>query len=167
MYSVGDFVSCGNKGICKVEQIATLDISGVDKNEQYYILKHAYNQASTVYIPVLLADESLRPILTKKEAEKFVKSIPEIGCLEIESEKVVENLYKSCVRSNDTTELVKLLKTIYVRKKKRLDAGRKETAVDSKYYRIAADFLFGELAISLDIPKNEVEDFITSSGWDK
>ena len=165
MYSVGDLVSCGNKGVCRVEQITTLDISGVDKDEEYYILKLVYNGASTVYIPVALADDSLRPILTKAEAESFVKQIPAVECLDIPSEKLVENEYKSCVRSNDTTKLVKLIKTIYVRRQKRIDAGRKETAVDAKYFRIAADFLFGELALSLDIPKNEVEDFITSSGW--
>lgn len=165
MYSVGDLVSCGNKGVCRVDQITTLDISGVDKNEQYYILKLVYNSASTVYIPVALADESLRPILTKAEAEKFIANIPSVKCLDIANEKLIENEYKGCVRSNNTTELVKLIKTIYARKQKRLDAGRKETAVDAKYFRIATDFLFGELALSLDIPKNEVEGFITNSGW--
>ena len=33
---------CGNKGVCVVENIAALDISGVDKERQYYILKPKY-----------------------------------------------------------------------------------------------------------------------------
>ena len=167
MYNIGEYVACGNKGVCKIDQITTLDISGVDKDEKYYILKPVYSAASTVYIPVALADESMRPILTGEQARAFVQTIPDIECLEIPNEKMVEGLYKGCVRSNDVGKLVSLVKTIYARKKKRIEAGRKETAIDAKYYRIAADFLFGELAISLDVPKNEVEDFITKSGWSK
>lgn len=165
MYSIGDFVACGNKGVCKVAEITKLDISGADKNEDYYILKPVYSAASTVYIPVHLADESLRPILSKDEAEELISSIPSIDKLEIVSEKLVESEYKGCIRSNDITDLVKMIKTIYDRKRKRLEAGRKETSVDAKYFRLAGDFLFGELAISLDIPKNEVEGYITARGW--
>ncbi|MBR1861874.1 MAG: CarD family transcriptional regulator [Lachnospiraceae bacterium] len=165
MFSVGEYVACGNKGVCKIDQITTLDISGVDKNEEYYILKPVYSAASTVYIPVSLSEESLRSILSADEARKFVATIPEIECLDITNEKMVETQYKGCVRSNDMKKLVSLVKTIYVRRKARFEAGRKETAIDAKYYRIAADFLFGELAVSLDVPKNEVEAMITESGW--
>lgn len=167
MFSIGDYVACGNRGVCVVSEIKTLDISGVDKDEQYYILKPVYNTASTVYIPVALADESIRPVLNADEAQKLVAGIPDIDCLDISSEKLVEGMYKGCIRSNDVREFVRLIKTIYYRKQKRLEAGRKETAIDSKYFRIVSDFLFGELAISLDIPKNEVEGYISESGWDK
>ncbi|MCR4617728.1 MAG: CarD family transcriptional regulator [Lachnospiraceae bacterium] len=167
MFNIGEYVACGNKGVCKIDQITTLDISGVDKDEKYYILKPVYSAASTVYIPVALADESVRPILTGEQAKDFVSAIPDIECLDIPNEKMVEGLYKGCVRSNDMKQLVSLVKTIYERRQKRIAAGRKETAVDAKYYRIAAEFLFGELAISLDVPKNEVEDIITKSGWSK
>jgi len=39
MFKVGDYVACGNKGVCRVSEVTTLDISGVDRNEEYYILK--------------------------------------------------------------------------------------------------------------------------------
>lgn len=163
MFSIGEYVACGNKGVCKVDQITTLDISGVDKNEEYYILKPVYSAASTVYVPVAVANESIRSILTAEEAKAVISKVSEIKCLEIPNEKLVETEYKGCVRSNDIKLLVSLLKTIYERRRKRIEAGRKETAVDAKYYRIAADFLFGELAISLDVPKNEVEKLVFGS----
>ena len=41
MFEIGDYVICGNKGVCRVEDIATLDITGVDKKRKYYIFgKH-------------------------------------------------------------------------------------------------------------------------------
>ena len=42
VFAVGDYVICSNKGVCVVEKITTLDISGVDKEREYYILKPLY-----------------------------------------------------------------------------------------------------------------------------
>ena len=159
MYSVGDYVVCGNKGVCRVENISVLDISGAS-GEEYYILKPVYTPGSTVYISMETADEKLRPVLSKKEANKLVKQMPGIPDIVVENDKQLEGEYKNCIRSNDATELVRLLKTIYHRKEARFAAGRKETALDAKYFRMAGDYLYGELAISLGIARDEVEKYI-------
>ncbi len=160
MFSIGQYVICGNKGVCTVEDITTLDISGVDKAKKYYILKPKYVTASTVYVPVDSAMSSMRNILTKEEAQGLIKEIPEIPVLKIESEKLVEQEYKACMKSNCSREWVKLIKTIYLRNQKRLEAGRKETAVDSKYFRIAEENLYGELAVALEMERREVYNYI-------
>ena len=160
MFSVGDYVVCGNKGVCRVEKISALDISGASGDEEYYILKPVYTPGSTVYISMETADEKLRPVLTKKEANKLVKQMSDITDIVVESDKQLEGEYKNCIRSNDATELVRLLKTIYHRREARFAAGRKETALDAKYYRMAGDYLYGELAISLGIARDEVESYI-------
>ena len=48
MFSIGEYVICGNKGVCVVENITTLDINGVDKLRQYYILKPVYQSRGCV-----------------------------------------------------------------------------------------------------------------------
>jgi len=161
MFSVGQYVICGNKGACTVEDITTLDITGVDKGKMYYILKPVYISASTVYIPVDSAAVSMRSVLTKEEAERLIQEIPQIDALEITNEKLLEQNYKECMKANRCTELVKLIKTIYLRRQKRLETGRKETAVDSKYFRIAEDNLYGELALSLNMERKDVCKYIT------
>ena len=93
MFSIGQYVICGNKGVCTVEDITTLDISGVDKKKKYYILKPRYVTASTVYVPVDSAATSMRTVLTREEAETLIHSIPEIPVLEIKNEKMVEQDY--------------------------------------------------------------------------
>lgn len=161
MFNIGQYVICGNKGVCTVEDITTLDISGVDKAKKYYILKPKYVSASTVYVPVDSAATSMRNILTKKEAEALIESIPRIPVLDIKNEKMVELEYKACMKSNCCSEWVKLIKTIYLRKQKRLEAGRKETAVDGKYFRIAEENLYGELAVALEMERSQVCEYIT------
>lgn len=42
MFQKGDYVICGNNGICSVQDITTLNISGVDKKRQYYLLKPVF-----------------------------------------------------------------------------------------------------------------------------
>ncbi|MBQ9142060.1 MAG: CarD family transcriptional regulator [Lachnospiraceae bacterium] len=162
MFSIGQDVICGNKGVCTIEDITTLDISGVDKAKKYYILKPRYVTASTVYVPVDSAATSMRTILTKEEAESLISSIPEISVLDIKNEKLVEQEYKACMKTNSCDEWVRLIKTIYERKQKRLQAGRKETAVDSKYFKIAEDNLYGELAVALEMERSQICDYISA-----
>lgn len=162
MFGIGEYVVCGNKGVCTVEQITTLDISGVDKAKMYYILKPVYAVSSTVYVPVDSAMTSMRHILTAQEASKLVEDIPGIPLLEITNEKYADQYYKECMKSNDCGKWVQVIKTINERKQKRLQAGRKETAVDSKYLKLAEDHLYGELAIALNMERGQVCSYIAN-----
>ncbi|MCI8694276.1 MAG: CarD family transcriptional regulator [Lachnospiraceae bacterium] len=163
MFKVGDYVICGNKGVCSVENITTLSISGVDKERMYYILKPLYMNGSTVYVPVDSAGESMRKVLEREEAQRLIAAIPDIPLLVISNDKLTEQTYRECIRTNDCQELVKIIKTIRQRKQKRIQAGRKVTAVDAKYFHIAEDNLYGELAVALDIDRNEVENYIADA----
>ena len=161
MFQKGENVVCGNKGVCRVEDITTLNISGVDKKREYYILIPLYMTASTVYIPVDAAEMSLRSVLTREAAEELVQSIQDIPLINITNDKMLEQAYKNCLKTNSCEEWIRIIKTIYLRRQKRLEAGRKCTAVDTKYFRIAEDCLYGELAVSLGMPRESVESYIT------
>ena len=52
------------------------------------------------------------------------------------------------------------MKTIYQRKEERLNQGKKLSATDEKYFKLAQDNLQTELSISLEIPVNEMERYI-------
>lgn len=162
MFEKGAYVVCGSKGVCLVEDITTLNISGVDKERLYYILKPVYMAASTVYVPVDASKESIRPILSKEEAQALIRVIPQIPLITITNDKLLEQEYRGCMKSNSCEEWIKIIKTIYLRKQKRIEAGRKVTAVDAKYFRLAEDSLYGELAVALGMPREDVEEYITN-----
>jgi len=161
VFEIGDYVICGNKGVCKVENITTLDITGVDQKREYYILKPLYMSGSTVYVPVDSSKETMRSVLQREEAQKLIEAIPEIPLLEITNEKLSEQIYRESIRTNNCEELVRIIKTIYLRKQKRIQAGRKVTAVDAKYFHLAEENLYGELAVALDISREDVESYIS------
>ncbi len=160
MFRTGEKVVCGSKGVCSVENITTLDISGVDKMREYYILKPLYMVASTVYVPVDTAEGSLRRVLTYEEAQELIGRMPEIPQITILNEKFLEQEYKNCLKTDRCEEWVKVIKTIWSRMQKRIESGRKVTAVDARYLKIAQDCLYGEMAVSLSIPREEVEEYI-------
>lgn len=161
MFEKDDYVICGNNGICSVHDITTLTISGVDKNRKYYLLKPIYQPGSTVYIPVDAAEQSLRKALSCEEAHALIASIPHIPPIPLTDEKILERTYKEYMHDGSCESLVKLIKTIYLRKEKRILKGAKVTSVDSKYFKLTEDFLYGELSISLGLSKDEVKTYIT------
>ena len=161
VFSVGEYVVCGNKGVCTVEKITRLDIAGVDKTRDYYILKPLYSSGSTVYVPVDSPKESMRKVLNREEAEKLIQTIPGIPLIDITNEKFSEQAYRECMKTNRCEEWVRVIKTIYLRKQKRLQAGRKVTAVDAKYFHLAEESLYGELAVALEMSREAVEAYIT------
>ena len=163
VFQKGERVVCGSKGVCEVEEIATLDIAGVDRKREYYILKPLYLSSSTVYIPVDTAEGSMRKVLAHEEAENLIHSIPQIPLITIANDKLLEQEYKNCLKTSNCGDLIRIIKTIYLRKKKREEAGRKETAVDAKYFRIAEDHLYGELSVSLGMSRKNVENYITQA----
>ena len=160
MYKKGQYVICGVNGICQVEDITTLNLDGVDKSRKYYLLKPVFSNGSTVYKPIDL-DEGMRPALNKKQAEELITEIPSIDTIAIADEKTLEKTYKDLIHSADPKALVSLIKTILLRKEKRLLKGFKVTALDSRYFKQAEDYLYGELSVALDIPRNEVRDYIS------
>lgn len=160
MFEKGEYVVCGNKGVCLVEDITTLNISGVDKAREYYILKPVYMSGSTVYVPVDATKESIRRILSKEEADALIREIPDIPLITSTNDKLLEQEYRGCIKSNNCEEWIRIIKTIYLRKQKRIEAGRKVTAVDAKYFKLAEENLYGELAVALGMPRSEVESYI-------
>jgi len=161
VFAIGEYIVCGNKGVCRVEQITKLDISGVDKGRDYYILKPLYLSGSTVYVPVDSPKESMRRVLRREEAQKLIEIIPQLPLIDITNDKFTEQAYRECMKTNKCEEWVRIIKTINLRKQKRLKAGRKVTAVDARYSHMAEDSLYGELAISLDMSRSDVEEYIT------
>lgn len=169
MFAIGDYVINGNNGICLVQDITTLTISGVDKSRKYYLLKPVFSSGSTVYVPVDTADTTMRKALSKEEALAVIHSIPDIPFIPLTDEKTLERTYKEYIRMNSCEGWIKLIKTIYLRKEKRISNGCKVTAIDSKYFKQAEDFLYGEFSVALNMTKEEVRTYIenTLSAFDK
>lgn len=160
MFDVGDYIIYGCSGVCKVENIGPVEINGVSKDKMYYTLAPVYNKGSKVYTPTDNEKVIMRPILSSEEAITLIDHIQEIGTLQVVDEKRGEEVYKEALQKNDCREWIKIIKTIYLRKQAKINQGKKLTACEERYFHLAEDCLYEELAIPLEIKKDEVEEFI-------
>ena len=160
MYKAGDYVICGQHGVCVVEKEGAVSFLKSEKGRVYYTLHPLYSQGGTIYIPADNEKVVMRKLLTKQEAEELIQSLEEIENLWVDNDNRREHLFKEAIKTCDCRELVKVIKTIYSSKQSRIKAGKKVTASDEKYLNIAEERLYGELAIPLNIDKKDVEQFI-------
>lgn len=160
MFQEGDYIVYGSSGVCVVEQVGNPDIPGMNSDRLYYTLRPLYDKKSTIFTPVDNKKVVMRPVMTKDEALALIDEMDKIGYLVVNDEKQREAEYKNCFLKCDCRELVKMIHTIHLRREERLAQGKKVTAKDDKYFHMAENNLFGELAVSLGIEREKVQDFI-------
>ena len=161
MFAKGDWIVYGNSGVCEVKDITTLNMKGVAQDRLYYLLSPCHRKDSKIFTPVESDKTVMRAVLTREEADTLIDSIPEIDELRIGNYKFREEKYKETVRSCDCRDWVRIIKTLYMRKEARMAQGKKTTAMDERYLRMAEDNLYSELSLVLGIPKEEMEGYIT------
>lgn len=162
MFEIGEYIIYSNNGVCRVENIGPMTISGVSNKKMFYTLVPVYTKGIKVFTPTDNEKVIMRRILSKEEAMALIDDIKNIDTLWVADEKRREEIYKESIRKCDCTEWVKIIKTLYLRKRSRIEEGKKVTSGDNKYLQMAEDNLYGELAIPLELNKDKVEEFIIS-----
>ena len=160
MFQAGDVIVCGTHGVCRVEKVGPLSSAVADRDRLYYTLKPLYERGSVVFTPVDNEKMVIRPVISREEAQRLIDGIRDAEALGIEDERKREENYKTALKSCRAEELVKMIKTINARKRSRAARGKKATDADSRYVKLAEDYLYGELAISLDLERDQVKAFI-------
>lgn len=161
MFKLGDYIVYGTNGVCTVDEIGTIDFQENKKFRLYYTLTPVYAKGSKLFTPVDNDKVIMRPIISKEEAEALVNNITNIETSWYTEERKCVEGYKSALKSCDCRELIKIIKILYLSKQSKLAEGKKVTASDEKYFLLAKDSLYGELAIVLGIQKEKVEGYIT------
>ena len=162
MFQPGEYIHYATSGLCRVEEITTLQMSGADSARLYYRLTPVYGHGSTIFTPVDNPKVAMRRAMTAKEADALIASIPQIEELAIPEEKHREQSYKDALMSVDCRNWVQVIKTLYNRRQNRLAQGRKVTSTDERYMRSAQERLYTELAVALGKEREEMEDYISS-----
>lgn len=158
MFKKGDFVASSTNGICEIVDMVSMNISG--SNKEYYLLVPVEEKTAKVYIPVNVAEKRIRKILTKEEAWNVIHSISKVEECWVENDKEREHFYKEVLASRNPERLIGMIKNMYHRKKDRQNAGKKCTAVDERYFKLAENQLHAELAFAIGEDKNNIKHII-------
>ena len=78
------------------------------------------------------------------------------------TDKLIENEYKKLMTSGSFEDLIKIIKTTYLRNKNRLENNRKISDKDDQYFQKAEKYLYTEFSIVLNKSYDETKKYIVS-----
>ena len=158
MYQIGEYVMKVNDGVCQVVDI--VDMDGALSGKKHYVMVPRDDKNAKVFVPVDGKNGNVRNVMNENEAQSFIKSIPDIEEAWIENDKVREQEYKNAIKSGSPQRLVGIIKNIYNRNLLRNSQGKKNTTVDERYFKIAENILYSELAFALGKEKSDILELI-------
>lgn len=155
MYKVNDYIVY-KKDVCKIKEIRKNKMTESD----YYILNPIDDESLIIDVPVDNRMGFIRDIVSYDEALKLIDEIPNVEILDNMNEKYIEREYKDLINSGKYVDLIKIIKTSYLRNKERVDNKKKLSDKDTKYFELAEKYLYNELSIALEMSFDKTKEFI-------
>ena len=150
MYFRGQKVIYSRNGVCEIKDIITRE-DGV----QVYVMQPTTGLVS--YVPV---DSSvfMRELISRERAEEVIAGYPAVGTRTFQStnSKALADSYRVIIGRHEPLEVLGLYKSLMQKVGNAKRAGRHRGTMDERFAAIALDSVAEELAIVLEISKEEV-----------
>ena len=163
MWKIEDVVVYGSAGICKVEDIRDEMFGGEIK--KYLVLKPLFDDKNTFFVPSfnerLMA--KIRPVLTKSEMNKLIKSLPDIAPEWIDNDKQRLEKYREILESGDREKIIGILKALYNRRAYLFEKGKKLRTSDEILMKTGEHIIENECAYIVGISRLEVQNYISEN----
>lgn len=154
MYKIGDYlVYC--RDVCIVKEIKKNHYHGHD----YYLLMPLVDPSLKIEVPIENRCGNLRDLITRAELEDIIKQIPSIPILDCH-DKLMENEYKKLLASKNHLDLIKIIKTTYLRNQYRLDQNKKIGEMDNNYLEKAGKYLYHEFGVVLGLDYEATKQYV-------
>lgn len=169
MFALGDTVVYRHH-VCTVAALR----ENYFENKDYWELRTLFDGSLKLFVSVEEAEyPALRKVMTKDEAIVLIDSIADADTIDEENlrrdagtptllERKVKEEYERHLKTFAPEELVPIMKSVHERTVRREKQGRRITATDKKYFELAENVLFDELSVSLDMPRDEVRDYVVA-----
>ena len=152
MHKVNDYIIY-KRNVCKITNI----LPKYFHNTDYYILCPISDNTLTIKIPT--NNKDIRNLLTINEIDKLISSIPNIKIIDSNTREL-ESIYKKLLQTGLHEDLIKIIKTTYIRNKDRLDNNKKTTDKDTYYFNLAEEYLYNEIATVLNISFDDAKEYV-------
>ena len=156
MSSINESVIHCREGLSTI--IALNKMNGKD----YFLVRVNQTNGETIYVPVETADNIIRHIMNKKEADEVLKYIKSIKKEFNSNTKQRRDAYKRKLSSGDVKEIAYLYRQLYFY----YEVGGEENTeiklgpVDIDMLTYAQNMLFDELSISYGVARDKIQDFV-------
>lgn len=145
------------RDVCEVIEIKKNHFN----NNDYYILAPLFDKSLKIEVPVANRVGHLRELLSKEEIGNIISQIPNIEALATDN-RYIENQYKTLMSSGEHTDLIKIIKTAYLRNQERIDNNKKIGDKDNNYFCQAEKYLYQEFSIVLGMSYDETKEYVVN-----
>jgi CarD family transcriptional regulator len=160
MFQVGDTVSYGTAGACKI--MSREDKMIGDTTIACFVLKPVFDKSLTISVP--LANRQLmgrmHKVMSRDEAIELINGMPQEDASYVANQEDRRQLYTDTIKSGDHHALVRMIKSIHNYKQERLAMGKHLSTLDESAMHEAETMLYTEFALALDLRPDEVPPFI-------
>ena len=154
MFNVGEYVVY-KRDVCKIKEIKKNGFN----NKDYYVLIPIDDNTLKIDVPMDNTNNLLRPIIEKNDVDSIIDSIINIPIINTEN-KLIENEYRQLLNSGRHEDLIKVIKTTYLRNKERTDMGKKIGDKDDLYFKRAEQLLYNEFSIALNMNYDDTKKYV-------
>lgn len=155
MYKKGDYVVY-RRDVCIIRDIKESKL----KNTTYYVMNPIDDSSLIIDIPIENKMGFLRDVVSTDKAKKLIERIPKINPIENINEKNLDAKYKEMLYTGNYEDLIKIIKTTFLRNESRVNNKKKISEKDNNYFKLAEKYLYNELSVSLNMSVEEVKDYI-------
>ena len=152
MYKINDYV------IYKREVCVVKDLKKIN-NQDYYTLENKEDTSLKISIPVSQETQLLRHLATFDEISNTLDHINDIPSLNI-NERNLEEQYKLLLQGTTIENLIKIIKTAYIRNEIRKNNHKHLSDTDTSYQELAEQFLFNEIAYAMNISYDAAKELV-------
>ena len=154
MFKVNDFLIY-NKDVCKVKEIKEKLFKDID----YYVLESISDPSLKIQIPT--TSDKIRNLITIEELNTIINNIPNISIIK-ENDRLIENTYKTIMQSGTHEDLIKIIKTTYLRNEKSINDNKKISEIDDTYFKKAKKYLYNEFSVVLNKTFEETKEYVNN-----
>ena len=164
MCQIGEKVVHINGGVFIVKEEKIMNYGFGDIN--YLILKPYYtddsNKTLVVYVPEDKKDELIRKIMSREEALQIIENLKKIEPIWYQDLKIRKEKFGELVKSRNINDICVVVKSLYVKQLELQENNKSLNLLDFDYLNKLKKGIEEELAISLNMSINEINDYITN-----
>ena len=150
MYKINDVVVY-KRDVCRV---VGREKSGFTGEKCYILVPYHNTDGSTrMQVPVSNKAGHLRDLITKEQLLELIKETPELELLTNKPANM-KSQYANLLKTNEITDLIRIIKTSYERNRIRMEQHKKAASVDDEYLQKAEGYLYNCLLYTSPSPRD-------------
>ena len=164
MFQLGELITYGTHGVCR---IIDRENRRVDRKAvEYFVLEPLDHPGSRFYVPTgnQAALSKLKRLLSAQELMDIVNSPESKADCWISDDNQRKQQYRSILAAGDRASVISLVRSLYAHKQRQFAAGKKFHMSDENFLNDAQKIIYSELSLVLEIPGNEVTQFLLRDG---